>query len=354
MCSLKEKSHARCLVEAAAWRVHLIEAEQANVPGFEMWLAVDARHRAVWDQVQRPWGLIENARATAGVLDLRSRVLSRTHAGLRSRLRPWYAASATLRFGPRVALGIACALVLTVASALWWNRADVYQTGPRERLSIVLDDGSRVELDSSTRLRVRYSSQARALSLTRGQARFLVAHDVERPFSVTAANREILATGTDFGVDLLGPTLYVTLFEGRVLVLPRNDAQARSAATKLEAGERLEVSRAGATRIAPVNRESATAWQSRQIVFDDEPLATAVERINRYSTDRLILADRQIGVLRISGVFRTDDLAGFVDTLTRYLPVNSERRRNAILLRARHFSPPPPRRARAGAPLEGG
>jgi transmembrane sensor len=126
-----------------------------------------------------------------------------------------------------------------------------------------------------------------------------------------------------------------------VFVLPRNESEARSVATKLEVGQQLAVPGAGRPRIEAANLEGVLAWQSRQIIFDDEPLATAVERINRYSSDRLILADEQTGGLRISGVFRTDDLAGFVDTLTRYLPVQSERRHNAIVLRARRQQPPP-------------
>jgi transmembrane sensor len=350
--ALEEKSYARCLVEAAAWRVHLTETGRESVPAFETWLALDTRHRAAWDQVQGPWRVIEDAQASPAVLELRSRVLGRTHSRLSGDSRPWHAAFSRLIPGRGAALAIGCALVLGVASVLWWNRADVYQTGPGERLSIALADGSRVELDSSSELRVRYSSGARALSLAQGQARFLVAHDARRAFSVMAGNRNVLAIGTDFDVDLLGETLYVTLLEGRVLVLPRNEPEAHLASTNVEAGQQLKVSRAGETSIASVSREGVLAWQSRQIIFDDEPLASAVERINRYSTERLVLADERVGALRISGVFRTGNVAGFVDTLTRYLPVQSERRRNAILLRTRQqqLAPPPDRQAQGETP----
>jgi len=347
----QEKSQARCLVEAAAWRVHLTEMDGANVRAFEAWAAADARHLAAWEQVQAPWRLIDEAQGSPAALKLRSEVLDRTHAEFCRRRPPWRPWFFGLNpWGRRAALGFGCALLLAAISVLWWTRAEVYQTGPGERLSIVLADGSRVELDSSSHLRVRYSAGARALSLIHGQARFLVAHDAGRPFSVTAGNRDIVATGTDFDVDLLGATLYVSLLEGRVLVLPRNESEAHVAATKLEPGEQLTVSGAGESRVGPMNRKGVIAWQSRQILFDDEPLAVAVERINRYSTDRLVLADQEVGALRISGVFRTGNVAGFVDTLTHYLPVQSERRGSAILLRARPQPPAPPaeRRAQGG------
>jgi transmembrane sensor len=216
-------------------------------------------------------------------------------------------------------------------------------------VSVVLADGSRVELDSSSDLSVRYSSNARELSLTRGQARFRVAHDAERPFSVMAGSRRVVATGTDFDVDLLGGSLYVTLLEGRVLVLPSGQSGAGIRTGQLEAGEQLTVSPDGTTRVVPANLDRVTAWQSRQIILDDEPLASAIERINRYSKDRLVLGDGAVGALRISGVFRTGNLAGFVETLTHYLPVDSERRRDVILLRTRpqNTAPPADRREQA-------
>lgn len=343
----QEKSTARCRVEAAAWRVHLAETGQASIPAFEAWLAADARHRASWEEVQRSWRRVDEVQARPELLELRSEVLGRVHAGVRQRLSP-----VRTRLLRRVSLSFGCAVVLVVGSLLWlWNRPEVYHTGPSERLSVVLADGSRVELDSSTDLRVRYSSNARELRLARGQARFLVAHDTQRPFSVTAASRRIVATGTDFDVDLLGGSLYVTLLEGRVLVLPNELSATHAAAGKLEAGEQLSVSASGETRIGPANAERVTAWQTQQIIFDDEPLAYAIERINRYSKDRLELADDAVAALRISGVFRTGNLAGFVETLTQYLPVDSERHRDVILLRTRQQPGARPAKGREQASL---
>src|SRR6185437_15005809 len=83
---------------------------------------------------------------------------------------------------------------------------------------------SQLTLDARSEVSVRYTSDARALTLVRGQAQFDVAHDVARPFSVTAEGHEVLATGTAFDVDLLGPKLLVTLLKGRVVVLPQSAA----------------------------------------------------------------------------------------------------------------------------------
>ena len=53
--------------------------------------------------------------------------------------------------------------------------------------------------------------QGLSQELLSGQARFDVAHDAARPFSVHAGGQTVVATGTAFNVDLLGPQVLVTL-----------------------------------------------------------------------------------------------------------------------------------------------
>ena len=91
------------------------------------------------------------------------------------------------------------------------------------------------------------------LHLLKGQARFDVAHDKSRPFSVVAGNQKVIATGTAFNIDMAGPKVLVTLIEGHVVVLDENDAAKPVAAVwsrpvELQAGQQLA---AGAAAAAP-------------------------------------------------------------------------------------------------------
>jgi transmembrane sensor len=192
---------------------------------------------------------------------------------------------------------------------------------------------------------VRYSANARALTLVRGQARFDVTHDVERPFTVTANGRRVVATGTAFDVDLLGSDFLVTLIEGHVVVLPQSKpvgsaertsaTRARSSDTPpiaLDAGQQLVMSSHAAPRVTPVDIERVMAWERGKIVFNDEPLASVVERMNRYTSRRIDVADERVAALRISGMFHVGDVRGFVSTLTTYLPVKAEEHQDGSLL----------------------
>jgi transmembrane sensor len=93
----------------------------------------------------------------------------------------------------------------------------------------------------------------------------------------------------------------------------------------LKAGEQLIASPAQILSIEPVNVERATAWQSGELVFDNESLSSVVARINRYTQSRVELADRATADLKISGVFHTGDVEGFVSTITSYLPLRASR-----------------------------
>jgi transmembrane sensor len=210
------------------------------------------------------------------------------------------------------------------------KQTDVYGTGAGERRVVTLADGSQIALDSRSEVKVRYSAHARELTLTKGQARFDVAHDVERPFSVTADDHKVIATGTSFNVDLFGPSLLVTLIEGHVVIssptvnLPtRIDVDA--AHITLDAGEQVVFSPKAPPSVAHVNLGQATAWENGEVVFENDSLNTVVTRINRYAQNAVVIDDARTSDLRISGVFHTGDIDGFVSTIVAYLPVRADK-----------------------------
>jgi transmembrane sensor len=89
----------------------------------------------------------------------------------------------------------------------------------------------------------------------------------------------------------------------------------------LQAGQELRVRGDGrATLVANVNIDRATAWQSGKLFFDNEPLADAVVRINRYAR-RAIVIDPSVAQVRVSGVFNAGDADAFIDGVTSYLPI---------------------------------
>jgi transmembrane sensor len=86
------------------------------------------------------------------------------------------------------------------------------------------------------------------------------------------------------------------------------------------------MSSGGAPQVSHVDIERVTAWERGEIVFDNEPLASVIERMNRYGSRHIIVGDDRTASLRISGVFHEGDLDGFVSTLAAYLSVSAQER----------------------------
>ena len=310
------------LAEAARWRARLTEDGVESNVAFEEWME-DADNAAAWARVDGVW---RDAGAAATHPDI---IGARAAALLRAGRTPSSRFSQQAR---RIAALIAFIVLTAIggyAAVEWSNRPDVYRTAAAERRVIELADGSSVSLDSSTELRVRFAAGRRDLELRSGQARFDVAHDADRPFVVTAGDHRITAIGTAFNVDLLGPSVLVTLIEGRVAVeesgrAPRPgvvDVQRpEPVALVLSPGEQARLAETTAPALTTVSITRTTAWETGQLIFEDEPLADAAARVSRYAR-RAIRTDGEAAALRVSGVFRTGDEATFLDAVTGYLPV---------------------------------
>lgn len=209
---------------------------------------------------------------------------------------------------------------------------EVYRTALGETREVQLDDGSRLLLNSSSRVRVAFNEQERRLWLEDGEARFEVARDAARPFRVFAAQGEVQALGTVFDVRLRGADMQVTLEEGKVAVFAGVDARQpaplatpRTAAAVLQPGQRAEARAGGGVSVKAVDVKAAGAWRFGLMMLQDRPLAEAVSEINRYNRLQIVLDDPAIAGVRVSGVFHTHRPTAFAEAVTTAFPVRVAR-----------------------------
>lgn len=215
-----------------------------------------------------------------------------------------------------------------------WDRADpqYYRTGTAFE-SVVLDDGSQVQMDLSTRMEVRFARNRREVRLLDGRAIFQVAHDRRRPFVVEAGPGSVTALGTRFQVDRLDGGTVVTLVEGSVAV---GEPGARLDATlRLQPGQQVRYSRQGAWVRQEVDPAAATSWSQGFHVFSATPLGDAVREINRYSARPLRLADPSLATLAISGNFKIGDADTIAAAMPAVLPVRASANGDEIVLTRR-------------------
>jgi transmembrane sensor len=219
--------------------------------------------------------------------------------------------------GRRLAVAAAVAAI-GVAAALFAVRfgGTLISTQSGERREVTLADGSAVDLAPDSEVRVRLRTQERLVLLDRGEALFHVAHNPRRPFIVTAAGTQVRAVGTAFDVQRRPDDIAVTVVEGVVSVTTRssNGRAARAAALSLAAGNQVVISTAtgAAGAVHRVRGETAVAWVTNQLNFDNEPVSDVVSSFNHYNQLQIQVLDPSLAMRRISGSFRTTDPESFV------------------------------------------
>lgn len=183
--------------------------------------------------------------------------------------------------------------------------------GGRQTLTLV--DGSRMELNTNTVLRVALGRDHRTIWLDKGEAYFQVKHDASRPFVIYANGRRITDLGTKFLVRNDSDRLEVALLEGRVRFDAATDEP--QAMTVLTAGDDA-VAAGDTTSVAkePIREVLAKlGWRRGVITFDHATLADAAAEFNRYNTTKIVITDPVVGSITIDGTFPTNDVAAFAE-----------------------------------------
>ena len=176
---------------------------------------------------------------------------------------------------------------------------------------VALSDGSRIELNTDSLLRVSHDD--RQAFLDKGEAYFEIKHDTAHPFTVQANGRKIVDVGTKFLLRDGSAQLKVILFEGRArLEAPEGS---KAAPSNLAAGD-VAIATATSTSVASRSAAALTgelSWRQGILVFHRTTLADAATEFNRYNESKLVIADADAGKLRIDGKFRTNDVTSFVE-----------------------------------------
>jgi len=301
--------------QAAAWLAR--EDGEAWHAGLQRerdaWLAADTRHRVAWLRLRAAW---RRADRLAGEYVERP-------AG-----RPVLARFSSWRMA--AALVLTCGLGAALAPTLGWQQGVRHATAIGENRTIALADGSRLTLNTATRLRTAPGA-ARKVWLDSGEAWFDIAHDPAHPFVVEAGNSRVTVLGTRFTVRRDGPSTTVLVEQGRVRVTGSG-----------ERGESVELTRhqeatASAGRIVLAEHtdaqlEQRLAWREGRIVFDGATLAEAVAEFNRYNERKLVVNDAQAAALRIGGSFAPTNVDGFVRLLEQGFGLQARRGSRDIVL----------------------
>lgn len=306
---------------------------------FQAWLGADAGHRSAYQRQQDGWAALDRLPAD-GLAVLRANLrddLAAEAAPARAVRRASLAAPERRRFFIPAFSAAAVAVVAGVAGFMAWDQwnarpvfAQDFSTPRGQQRDVALPDGSRLRLDTATRVEVTYYRQRREVKLPEGQAVFSVQGDPARPFDVLAGPLRITVVGTRFSVRHTPgmPTndgVQVAVEEGRVRVARIDAGTAGSTGAEpfyLGAGQQTASNAEGLLApAAPVSTAGIAPWRDNRVSFDNARLDRVLAELERYGDTRLVIRDPAVASLRVTGTFNPARPDSFSRVLPQAAPV---------------------------------
>lgn len=346
----------RASEEAAEWwvRLHASGLDRADREKYVDWLRESAVHVAEMLRMAELHGALEQFEYWTRISTDHGPEKD-TIAVLRYALPTTEAAPAVVpapwRLGRRW-ISLVAAMMATVAVGIGHyliaTASQTIQTERGERREVSLADGSVLQVDPDTRLRIRFDSGFRRVALEKGRALFHVAKNPKRPFLVDIDGTVVRAVGTAFGVELQEQSIIVTVSEGTVEVtsptatgkparevtsskaeatdnpatpalldslrslstLPQNPP---AAPIVLNSGQQITVHASGpADPVRTVDSSRELAWAQGRLIFDNVTVAEVAQLFNRYNRRQLRITDEKLGRRSMSGVFNASEPESFI------------------------------------------
>lgn len=325
-------------LEAASRWVVKIDAglDAVETAALDAWLDEDERNRELLVEVAAVWDKTDTLVRLAALFPHETEAARMPHAGWFKQWLPNFATAAVL-------------VMLAIGSLTYIDERDVrsmltttgdYATAIGEQKTVLLPDGSEVDLNTNSRLSVTFTPSERVLRLSQGEIFLRVAKDPDRPLSVLAGDKIIQAVGTEFLVEINdGQRVGLLVTEGKVVIgiqppdlsgeMPvREAAFSPLLLAQLEgpegnivtAGEAVVLTESEPMRskVSADEIEVKLSWKEGRLIFRSEPLENALREVERYTTVEFVFLDESLRSRTLSGRFR----AGDVEALLLSLRVN--------------------------------
>lgn len=258
----------------------------------------------------------------------------------------------------RYSFSMAAALILAIAVIGWsyigtqdreMPAADttvasqnVYETEIGEQSTFRLMDGTRIVLNTNSRVSVNYMTNNRFLYLERGEMHVSVAQDRSRPLSVVVGDRVIQAVGTEFNVEITGEqSIELVVTEGVVMVgildqqteaTISEEPLVLTPSSKLVAAGQEVVIKPVDDELEAVETETMDSdeiavklsWREGNLIFRGESLEEAVSEVGRYTAVQFVFMDEDSKKVRVAGLFKAGDVDGLLTALRQNFNISYE------------------------------
>jgi len=316
--------------QAASWLTVLgrEDVAAADIADFKKWLRQSDRHRDAFHALSDLWDDLEVLKELEDIAKAMNETREDIKANKPSRRNVFFAIAASIGV---VFVGGTSLFFAGEKQAGLTHQAQ-FVTAVGEQRTIKLTDGSTVQMNTDSQIKVDFSAPVRNIRLLRGEAHFDVAKDTKRPFFVYAANGAVKAVGTAFTVRLrLNDAVEVTVEEGRVALAsvvssPKGSTdqamvgfidESRPSIAELTAGQSAvfieQVEKLAQMQQPEISRK--LSWRQGMLAYAGDPLADVIADVSRYTDVTIEIADPSLKNMPIGGYFRVGEVNALLDSL---------------------------------------
>jgi len=229
---------------------------------------------------------------------------------------------------------IAASVLLFIAGYLLYsqNAAPNYiikATAKNQIDSVKLADGSVIILSENTELKYpdEFNSDTREIFLSKGQAFFKIARDVNHPFKVLMNKSDVEVLGTSFNIKLANNKIELGVKTGKVLFSPYKGG----ATSILTAGQALSYD-IEKNELITKTAQNDDSWLTKELVFVDTPLDEVCKQLTEYYGVVIKLQDHKHTIKKLNAKFQNQSLSDVLIVLNETYNINIKKERNQINL----------------------
>jgi len=192
--------------------------------------------------------------------------------------------------------------------------------------NIRLVNGTSVQLNTDSAIKVQVTPQTCTIQVVRGEALIKAAHDTRCAITIPTADPELRVdwpgnTATIFGVRLRSPrSAEIAVIQDNVLVEPLQ--------LTIAAGELATITPQG-THLVKVGLNELNrklSWTAGVLSFNGQTLQEVAEEFNGHNRKHLVVLDPWTANRSIGGTFRATDPDSFVLALRKSFPIHADER----------------------------
>ena len=233
---------------------------------------------------------------------------------------------------------IAASVILLVCCS-WFSRDAIqyktFETAYGQTTRLYLEDGSRVALNSNSRLKIPrfgFFGDVRTVCLD-GEAEFSVSHTIDHKRFVvkTSDTFQVEVLGTQFSVFARPRGTKVALSHGKIR-LDYSQGESHQH-LMMKPGDLATLQKTGAIKLVNnVDTKSLSAWKEQRFVFNATSLLEISSLIEENFGKKIRISNDKIASRTITGNFKTENAEELLKTVSEVLDLDVENKGDSILI----------------------